>query len=89
MIMPHHLQSYISQKTNKLKLNDRKRFVNENTTCELCKTGEEHFEHFLLVCGKLSAIRISIPELQPRPYSSSNREQSPFNKPFLKLVITG
>ena len=70
-------------KMNTLKLNGRKRFVNKNTTCEICKTGE-HLKHFLLVCGKLSAIRISILELQ-QPYEE-DKERVIANFLFIKEI---
>ena len=51
-------------RTNTLPLQDRKRFTNENTICELCKKETENLEHFLLDCEQLSEERRIMIELQ-------------------------
>ena len=37
-------------RSNSLKLNDRNRFTEGDTRCELCDTEREDLEHFLLDC---------------------------------------
>ena len=51
-------------RTNTLNLNDRKRFENGNTFCELCGKEEENLNHFLLKCEKIQNERNQCIELQ-------------------------
>ncbi len=44
-------------RTNTLKLNDRNRFRNEDTKCEMCGNENEELKHFLLWCPAYSAAR--------------------------------
>ena len=54
-------------RTNNLRLNDRKRFWNEETACELCGEGNEDLKHFLLWCPEYREERKRSVRLQ-QPY---------------------
>lgn len=54
-------------RTNTLPLNDRKRFENKATNCELCCEINETLPHFLLFCPAYVNERQKIPELH-QPY---------------------
>ena len=60
-------------RTNTLNLNDRKRYKNENTKCDLCEEENENMEHFLLECKALDNERKEIVELQ-RPRIENKNE---------------
>ena len=60
-------------RTNTLNLNDRKRFQNESTECQLCKNEIENLEHFLLHCPALEDQRKEILALQ-RPRIQEDRD---------------
>ena len=51
-------------RTNTLRLNDRNRFTNENTSCPLCKANPETLVHFLLDCPSYAHLRIKIINMQ-------------------------
>ena len=55
-------------RTNTLPINERRKHVNENTSCELCGAEVETIKHFLLFCPALTETRRSITALQ-QPYS--------------------
>ena len=59
-------------RTNTLNLNDRKRFKNESTECQLCKYEYEDLLHFLLHCPALEDARKEIIALQ-RPRRQNER----------------
>ena len=45
------LQEFLFRcRSNTLNLNDRKRFLNEQTKCVACKESYEDLEHFILYC---------------------------------------
>ena len=55
-------------RSNTLPPGARKRYTDEETTCELCKQGEEDQYHFMLECTQLSEECLKIPPLQhPHP----------------------
>ena len=54
-------------RANCLTLNDRKRFTNEDATCDLCRQNEENLTHFILHCKEYTDTRKNICELQ-QPY---------------------
>ena len=60
-------------RSNTLPLGARKRYTDEETTCELCKQGEEDQYHFMLECTQLSEERLKIPPLQ-RPHPEDPKE---------------
>ncbi len=65
--------TYFKCRTNTLNLNDRKRFKNENTKCEMCDCQIETLEHFLLYCEGYTNERKQIKELQ-QPYIENEVE---------------
>ena len=46
-------------RSNTLRLNRDKRFINESTICDLCCIEEENMAHFILKCKKLDSSRNS------------------------------
>ncbi len=54
-------------RTNNLRLNDRKRFWNEATTCEMCGAEREDLKHFMLWCPAYTQERRKSERLQ-QPY---------------------
>ena len=58
---------------NTLPLNDRKRFTNEETKCEMCEEPTENLQHFILECTKLSEIRQADIKLQ-RPHIQNMKD---------------
>lgn len=58
---------WFKARTNCLPLKERKRFINENTKCDLCEIESETLEHFMLRCPEYSERRSQIIELQ-QPY---------------------
>lgn len=60
-------------RTNNMPLNDRKRFQNGDTKCEMCGARNEDLEHFLLICPEYEEERRNTRKLQ-RPYQEDTKE---------------
>ncbi len=58
----------IKSRTNNLRLNDRKRFWNEATTCDMCGAEREDLKHFMLWCPTYTQERRKSERLQ-QPYT--------------------
>ena len=59
-------------RSNTLELNDRNRFKNQNTMCELCEKEKEDLIHFIIDCKKLEHLR---DEDIVKKYDDENKEQ--------------
>ena len=60
-------------RTNNLELNDRNKFMNQDTRCKLCEETNEDLAHYLLHCPAYNEIRSKIPEFQ-QPYIENENE---------------
>ncbi len=60
-------------RTNNLRLNDRKRFWNEPTTCDLCGAEKEDLRHFMLWCPAYTQERRKSERLQ-QPYPEEEED---------------
>ncbi len=61
------LEILFKSRTNILRLNDRRRFWNEPTTCDMCGAELEDLRHFMLWCPAYTHERIKSKLLQ-QPY---------------------
>ncbi len=60
-------------RTNNLRLNDRRRFWNEPTTCDMCGAELEDLRHFMLWCPAYAQERVKSERLQ-QPYSEEEED---------------
>ncbi len=74
-------------RTNNLRLNDRKRFWNELTTCDMCGAEREDLKHFLLWCPTYTQERRKSERLQ-QPYPEEE-EDVIGEKMYLYVAIIG
>ncbi len=71
-------------RTNNIHLNERKRFWEENTKCDMCRADNEDLKHFLLWCPAYGEERGKITRLQ-QPYIGDG--ENTIGEYFLKTDI--
>ncbi len=71
-------------RTNTLRLNDRKRFWNELTTCDMCGAELEDLKHFLLWCPAYTQERRNERLQQPYPEQEDVIGQYLFENKFIE-----